>query len=214
VSRLPTPIVQVIGLSDNWILERLARRPAGKLPYATFIAQPTKDKVVRLAYYVNYFLYNNPSGLIDVRFFTHCEREEEFLGRARHMHFCVSQSKLYTDWLISQGVRTVIHIRMGYGYRPQLVLGVIGLLEHPRKGRHLVDELCRLPFVEIVTTKGKVAEADLPGVYQRVDYVLIPATIEGGPMSLLDGLAMGKPVIAPQGVGMLPEFFDTEHVRG
>src|SRR5262249_33723671 len=40
----------------------------------------------------------------------------------------------------------------------------------------------------------------------------IPATAEGGPMSLLEGLAMGKPVIAPDHVGMVPEFEPNEQI--
>ena len=63
---------------------------------------------------------------------------------------------------------------------------------HPRKGRHLVEELRKLPFVEVLTTEGKMPEEELPAFYQRLDYVLIPATVEGGPMSLSEGLAMGK----------------------
>ncbi len=35
-------------------------------------------------------------------------------------------------------------------------------------------------------------------VYQRADDVLIPTMVEGGAMSLLEGLAMGRPVIAPE----------------
>jgi hypothetical protein len=69
-----------------------------------------------------------------------------------------------------------------------------------------------LPFVDIVATEGQVAEGQLRDLYQRVDYVLIPAAVEGGPMCLLEGLAMGKPVIAPQGVGMVPEFGPSEQL--
>ena len=32
-------------------------------------------------------------------------------------------------------------------------------------------------------------------------------------MSLLEGLAMGKPIIAPEGVGLVPEFGATEDIR-
>jgi glycosyltransferase involved in cell wall biosynthesis len=216
VSRNPNQLVQIVGPNDDWILERLAKCLARKLPYATLATQPTKRQPEGLVYYINYALYNGPSGSFDVGLFPHCENPEDFLGRARRMDYCVSMSKLYTDWLIGQGVKTVCHIPMGYDvyrYRPRLVLGVVGLLEHPREGRHLVEELRRLPFVEIITTEGKVPEHELREVYQRLDYVLILATIEGGPMSLLEGLAMGKPVMAPEGVGLVPEFAGTEHVR-
>src|SRR5437870_1631550 len=79
-------------------------------------------------------------------------------------------------------------------------------LAHPRKGGRLVELLRTLPFVEVQATAGRVPEAQLRDFYQRLDYVLIPSLVEGGPMSLLEGLSMGKPVIAPENVGMVPEF--------
>lgn len=49
------------------------------------------------------------------------------------------------------------------------------------------------------------AAASYPGFYERLDYLLIPSLWEGGPMSLLEALACGIPVIAPD-VGWCPEF--------
>jgi hypothetical protein len=209
--------VQVVGPTDNWILERLARRLAGKLPYAEFVPwRPRPVGPARLAYYMNYALYNGPSGLIDAAFFTHLDEGHGFLQRALQVDLCVCMCRLYADWLRERGVARVAHVPMGfdsYRYRPRLVLGVIGRLDQPRKGRHLVERLRQLPFVEVAATEGQLREEQLCEVYQRVDYVLIPATVEGGPMSLLEGLAMGKPVIAPESVGIVPELTPSEHVR-
>jgi hypothetical protein len=207
-------VLQVVGPTDNWVLERLARRLAAKLPYAAFVPwKPGPDGVARVAYYVNYALYQGPSGLLDVGLFTHRDDTQQFLERARQVGACVSMSRLYADWLTGQGVRHVVHIPMAfdaYRYRPRLVLGVVGKLDHPRKGRPLVERLRALPFVDVRATEGQVPDEDLPDFYQALDYVLIPATVEGGPLSLLEGLGMGKPVIAPDGVGMVPEFPDSD----
>jgi hypothetical protein len=213
---VPPPLVQVVGPDDGWVLERLARTLARKLPYAEFVPwRPRPGPGAALAYYVNYALYAGPSGLIDVGFFTHPDESFGFLERALRMDCCVCMARQYADRLRGKGVRDVVHIPMGYDaqrYRPSLVLGVVGKLDHPRKGRHLVERLRRLPFVEVLATEGRVPEEQLRELYQRVDYVLITSTVEGGPLCLLEGLAMGKPVIAPEGVGMVPEFGDTEHV--
>ena len=134
---------------------------------------------------------------------------------ARAMDACVCMARQYADMLRVNGVHNVVHIPMGFDaerFRPSLVLGVVGWLEHPRKGRELVERIRRLPFVELLTTEGRVAEADLREFYQRLDYVLIPATVEGGPMSLLEGLSMGKPVIVPRGVGIEPELPESSFV--
>lgn len=203
------PLVQIVGPTDGWVLERLARRLADKLPYAAFVPWcPSPRPGGGIAYYVNYALFGRPTDLIDVGFFTHRDDAHGFLDRARGLDHCVCMARQYTDWLRDRGVTAVTHIPMGFDYHryaPRLVLGVIGRLDHPRKGRALVEHVRRLPFVDVLVTEGAVPEGALRDWYQRLDYVLIPASVEGGPMSLLEGLAMGKPVIAPEGVGLVPE---------
>src|SRR5262245_52032229 len=210
-------LVQVVGPNDGWVLEKLARRLAAKLPYAVFTPNsPSRSAPAGIAYYMNYALYQGPTSFIDVGFFTHRDDDQGFLDRARSMDHCVCMSKIYADWLLAQGVKHVSHIPMGfdsYRFRTRLVLGVVGLLDHPRKGKELVERVERLPFVELVTTNGKLTEHELVEFYQRLDYVLVPGTVEGGPMSVLEGLGMGKPVIAPSDVGILPEFPETPYIR-
>jgi hypothetical protein len=212
-----TPLVQIAGPTDGWVLEGIARRLAAKLPYAAFVPwKPQTAGGEGIVYYVNYALYQGPSGRIDGGFFTHRDDGQQFLERARQLDFCVCMARQYADWLQGQGVRAVSHIPMGfdwYRFRPRLVLGVVGRLDHPRKGKALVERVLQLPFVEVLTSDGKMSEDQLRGLYERLDYVLIPATVEGGPMSLLEGLGLGKPVIAPEGVGMVDEFGTTEQIR-
>lgn len=211
-----SPLVQVVGPTDGWVLERLARRLVAKLPYAEFVPwKPVPRPGGGLAYYVNYALFDRPTGLVDVGFFTHRDDAHGFLDRARGLDHCVCMARQYADWLRGRGVAAVTHIPMGfdfYRFEPRLVLGVSGRLDHPRKGRELVDRVRRLPFVDVFTTEGRLSDDELRNWYQRLDYVLIPATAEGGPMALLEGLAAGKPVIAPEGVGLVPELGDTASV--
>ena len=169
---MESPIVQIVGPTDHWILERLARRLVQKLPYATFADwKPRVNGNAELAFYVNYApLTQGPGSLIDVGFFTHRDDSHRFLESARQMDFSVCMSKVYSDWLRGQSIKTVTHIPAGfdfYRYRPQLVLGVVGLLDHPRKGRHLVDRVKTLPFVDVRVTNGQLdEEAKLRDFYQ------------------------------------------------
>ncbi len=212
-----SPYVQIVGPGDGWVLERLARRLVERIAGAEFVAwQPRLRAETRIVYYVNYALFHRPSGRIDVAFVTHLDERQGFLERARAVDCCVCMAKTYADWLTERGVANVVHIPMGFDadrYRPQLVLGVVGKLDHPRKGRGLVERLQSLPFIEVRVTEGGMPEAELPAFYQGLDYVLIPGTVEGGPMSLLEGLGMGKPVIVPIGVGIVPELVQSEYVR-
>lgn len=209
--------VQIVGPTDQWVLQNLAQRLASKLPYAEFVGnKPADQRPSGLMYFVNYALFHKPTHHIDVGFFTHLENETYFLAQARAMDHAICMSKIYADWLRSQGVEAVTHVPTGfefYRYRPRLVLGVVGLLQHPRKGKRLVDYVRSLDFVEIKVTDGTLSENELAGFYQSLDYVLIPALVEGGPMSLLEGLGCGKPIIAPESVGMVPEFTESPHIR-
>lgn len=209
-------IVQIVGPTDNWILEKLARVLVAKLPYASFSPwEPTRNGPPGLAYYVNYGLFQGPTSLIDVGFFTHRDDSQGFLERARAMDYCVSMARTTADWLTAQGIRNGCHISMGFDqlrYRPRLVLGVVGRTDHPRKGKTLIDAVRQMPFVEVRTTEGNFGEEELCDFYQAVDYVLIASTVEGGPMCLLEGLGFGKPVIAPEDVGIVPEIADDSSV--
>ena len=83
---MPEPIVQIVGPTDGWVLETLARRLADKLPDAEFVPwKPAPRHCTALAYYVNYALYEGPSGLLDVAFFTHRDDDQQFLARARRV---------------------------------------------------------------------------------------------------------------------------------
>ena len=109
------PLVQVVGPADGWILERVGRRLATKLPYALFsINQPDRGVGEEIAFYMNYALFQGPTPFVDVGFFTHIDDNHEFLGRARDMDWSVCMSKKYADWLREQGVERVTHIPMGF----------------------------------------------------------------------------------------------------
>lgn len=214
---MEAPLVQIVGPDDQWILERQARQLASKLPYARFVAwRPALNVSAGLVYYVNYALFQEKTHHIDVGFFTHRDDDQRFLERADLMDHAVCMSKKYADWLKSEGVETVTHIKTGfdfYRFRPRLVVGVVGLMRHPRKGKDLVERIKSLPFVEVRTTEGTLQLDQLGEFYRSLDYVLIPATVEGGPMSLLESLGSGTPVIAPDSVGMIPEFPECDSIR-
>ena len=89
-AELPPALVQIVGPTDNWILQKLSAVLVSKLPYAAFAAWRPKTEG-KLAYYINYALFNEPSGLIDVGFFTHRDDSHDFLLRAQRMDGCDAQ---------------------------------------------------------------------------------------------------------------------------
>jgi len=83
-------------------------------------------------------------------------------------------------------------------YRDKLILGVCGrAYKSGRKRMGWVEDLQAIPGVEIRTTGGKIAAADMPAYYDGLDYLVVIADNEGGPKPVVEALARGCPVIAP-----------------
>jgi glycosyltransferase involved in cell wall biosynthesis len=98
-------------------------------------------------------------------------------------------------------------------FTPKLRLGFVGRrYKSGRKGEELLRAVAELPYVELLCTDGKLSDAEIPGFYQRVDYVLITSSIEGGPLCFQEGLASGKEILSTD-VGMVSEFRDAPGVH-
>jgi glycosyltransferase involved in cell wall biosynthesis len=79
----------------------------------------------------------------------------------------------------------------------------------PRKRMWWVDKL-REDFegrdVKFLCTDGKLPFDMLPQFYKSIDYLVVPSTVEGGPLPLLESLCMGTPVIIGKNVGWEAEY--------
>lgn len=131
----------------------------------------------------------------------------------------LSHSKKYADLLKEHGA---IQIMPGVDFdkfilrycnwedRDKLVVGYVGrqYTSSARKNPKLLDAISKLDFVDFRTTGGNMKPKDIPGFYAELDFVVSPATIEGGPMAVTEALAMGVPVICFENVGVANEFID------
>ena len=66
-------------------------------------------------------------------------------------------------------------------------------------------ELCGKNIEFITTYDNPIPAEQMPAFYEGVDYLLVIANKEGGPMPVVEALAMHKPVIAPD-VGFCWEY--------
>jgi glycosyltransferase involved in cell wall biosynthesis len=126
-------------------------------------------------------------------------------------------------------------IRERFGYSPQtLVIGTASRLDEERKGiAYFIDMASRLadefpnaaflvsgagslqPTLEQQAATAGVGDrvtfagwqSDVPGMLAAMDVFIMPSTFEGGPTSVLEAMAMSKPVVATR-VGMVPEVVD------
>ena len=208
-----------ITIADRgWILEKLANEIAvrSNLVSVSTVPDPSAD----LQYYINYSCRRRRVGPVEIAFFTHSERDEaarkRYFDIAADVEHSVCMSKRYADELGEAGIKDVTTITPGVDletFEPKVRIGVIGRTYHTgRKGESLVADVMDVPGIDWRFTgqgwPGKSVFVDndkMPDFYNDLDYVLIPALYEGGPMSVLEGLACGVPIIASD-VGWVDEY--------
>lgn len=195
--------VHIVRPTDGWILERYAE--SYRLPDATIGTAP--DPAADVNYFVNYYLYHltpSPPGPLAVGLFTHRHGDDDpglraaFDAVAARVDGCVAMCERTARWLPRE--RTIVLHGAAdpiFRHRP-LVLGVSTKRDaHPRKRIGWIEALEAIPGVEVRLTGGTLPLEALPAFYRDLDYLVVLSDNEGGPMPVLEALAMGKPVIAP-----------------
>lgn len=199
-----------IKIADKgWILEKCASEIAKRSKNVTFGLNDDPNALIQ--YYVNYSCWRWRVSEAEVAFFTHSEIDgrarEKFFSVANEVDVCVCMSDRYADELRNYNVSEVVTISPGVDlsfFRPKLRIGVVGRTYHTgRKGENLVAQVMDVPGIEWRFTGSGwpgsakyVSEGNLPNFYNDLDYVLIPSLYEGGPMSALESLACGVPLIS------------------
>lgn len=223
-SKSPTKKYQIdlVVADRGWIVEKIANEIRDALPNDEFNARVLDEPSGRadLTYFIPYSaLKPVPSGVVGA-WFTHQEEIEpaktRFIEHGLKADFCLTPAKRYEDALRRAGVENVNTIWHGVDldtFHPRLTLGVVGRTYHTgRKGESLISHVSNLPGVDIKFTGSgwphppdPLNDRELADFYRSLDYLLIPSTIEGGPVPLFEALASGCPVIASD-VGCVPDF--------
>jgi glycosyltransferase involved in cell wall biosynthesis len=223
--------VQVVHSGNAWILRRLAQYLIDGLPYVH--GAPWRPSALRefdITYFVNFqlcdrpraplrrkLLWRRPRSRLVGAFFPHREPDDAAFDRtARSLDFCVAPSARYADYLrahLNPRSHLIHHGIELERFTPKLRLGFVGRrYKTGRKGDELLRAVSELPYVELVSTEGKLTDAEIPGFYQQIDYVLITSSVEGGPLCFQEGLLSGKEIISTD-VGMVSEFRGAQGVH-
>lgn len=208
-----------IKLSDRgWILEQCARQLAQRLDYVSYDLD--EDPRATIQYYMTYGARKDRISKLEIAFITHLEEQadarELFYEVARSVDLNVCMSKRYHSLLEAKGFTNSVVIKPGVDmaeFSPKLRVGVVGRTYHTqRKGEHIVAEVLDIPEIEWYFTGSgwprpalELAPGEMPEFYRSMDYILVPSLYEGGPMSAVEALACGTPIIAPD-VGWMPDY--------
>lgn len=219
--------VNIVISDHGWILERLASEIAQRYP-DYIIYDDNADPGALINYYITYSARRQKVSPIEVGLFTHIENvpatRKLFFDTARNMTHCVCMSDIYTQTMHDNGIHNVSTINPGVdleNFTPKLQIGVVGrTYKTGRKGEALVASLLDIPWIKWhFTGEGWPGPAlnlpydKMPDFYRKMDYILVPALYEGGPMCVIEALACGTDVIAPP-IGWVSQFEHIEYKTG
>lgn len=186
--------------SQRWILRPWSEALARELPNASI--GTNIDPSARAHLFINYALYKPVQG-VTAAVFTHRERQGPlrnlFDNVAQQVDWCFAQCNI-TASLLPVGKTTILPTASDpmFYKDPPLVLGVVGRrYKSGRKRMEWLGDLRQVKGVEVRVTNGKFPLSKMPAFYDDLDYLVVLADNEGGPQPVLEALARGKPVIAP-----------------
>jgi len=213
------PRIHVKICDSGWIIEKMAKMLADQISCVSYSLEERDS--VDLIYHMPYLTYNTTSSNIRrIGYFTHLEQDEpkrsHFFRAAADFHYLVCQSLKTANLFNKDEFDRISVISPGVDlekFTPELRIGVVGrTYDSGRKGENLVRSVMSLPGISWrFTGRGWpgdsqfLADSEMPSFYRSVDYILVTSLNEGGPMCVLEALACGRPVIAPD-VGWVNEF--------
>lgn len=186
--------------AQRWVLLPIAESLAREIPGTTIGVRPNPHASVNM--FVNYHLYT-PPGTVATALFTHRERAGPLRPRfdkvAVAMDWCFAMNR-HTLALLPAAKSSILRVWPAPQYYRdnKIILGICGrAYKSGRKRMEWVRDLQAIPGVEVRTTGGKIAAKDMPRYYDGLDYLVVLADNEGGPKPVVEALARGCPVIAP-----------------
>jgi glycosyltransferase involved in cell wall biosynthesis len=227
-------------LADDRVLPRFARYLAAGLGW-TLTSKPIAlaDVYYLMGYFESQMFATWPpvSGWV-ASLFTH--REEEPAGNAKaalydqvahQVDVRVAMSHVYRAPLSRLGptIQPPLPVEQDHftiatrsARRARPLVGLAGYTyANARKGEDLVAAVLSSSVGRsvdwVATGRGwpvrhqKRPWAEMPRFYQALDVFVCPSRVEGGPMTVLEALACGVPVVVPRGVGLIDEL---PHVVG
>jgi len=217
--------LRIVTEKPGWIMHRMAEEIANRLPN-TVINADYPD--ANIHYYINYGYFNKkPEKGIVVANFTHYDPDklnDKWESTAHEVDHCIAISNhtksSVKDFNIPDEKITVIPTGADASFKPKLTIGLVGrIYDGGRKGENLVQAL--LADNELMENMQIVSTSDSWGVptwnfesmadfYRSVDYLLVPALYEGGPVPFMEALACGTMSIAPA-IGVIPDFPHIEY---
>lgn len=195
--------VNIISGNKNWILGRMAEELTRLLGCTRNSTGPS----ARVDYCIPYSNSRHSRAPVKVGLFTHIEaagpKREQFISALNKFDHTIALSKQTGDVMRGFGRAPSRVIHLGTDMGKPITFGVCGkVYDSGRKNEHFVREMVAQGLDVLACGKGWPCERILDYVareafYANIDYLVVTSAIEGGPVPVLEAMAMGVPIIAP-----------------
>ena len=189
--------INIVLNEKNWCLENIARHFHKNIEGST-LSFMEADDAADANIYINYHGFKRKTKF-DVCYFTHIEDRAWWNEAVAHCDLGMVMGKKYAE-TVPEGKRFIFDTPPFDWYindRKTKFLVVGREYSSGRKNYNLASKIAEIPFVDVTFTNGELSNEDLIEAYKSTDYVLVTSTVEGGPLCVVEAMAMGKPVIAP-----------------
>lgn len=188
--------INIIRSESSWVIGHITENYAKLIPNCKI--RPVSFKGPSdVNIYITWGAYSGKTSAIDVAWFTHRENKK-FDRVAKEVDYCVAMSNK-TALLLPSHKTTVIMPGVDKQFsKDKIIFGCVGR-NYPssRKNFNWIQSLKQIQGVEFRFTDQKIRWEDMREFYDNIDYLLVLSDNEGGPMPVLEALACGKPIIAP-----------------
>lgn len=221
-------------INAGWIYGRFYRelkKYSASLPGVSVVTNEKDQAKYDIVHFIPYYEYHEgyAHGSISTAWFSHREEKRKdlkdaFSTAAQGVDAAFSHSKKYADlikennWKPECDIYQVVpgvgnEFKAKLSENKKLTVGYVGrsYISTDRKNTSFVNmlaQVCRKNGIDFKITGGKMDYGKIPNFYAQSHLIVSPATIEGGPMSLLEAIKCGKPFLCLDGVGMADEFED------
>lgn len=180
----------------GWILRRISETLKENLR-DSYITDYVPDGMGDINLYINYALFKNKTDKIDIGWFTHRENNV-FDSVAKNVDYCISMCDNTANLLPKEKTVVIKPCADKQFYKEEIILGCVGRNQKSgRKRYEFIEELNKIKGVKVLFSNQKLKWEELPNFYKSIDYLVVLSSNEGGPIPVLEAIACGKPVIAP-----------------
>jgi len=199
----------------GWILGHMVDAITSQIPEGVQwqVSERPEEGYDVLNYYMPYHAYRGKTAGLDVVFCTHPEDVELFYQSATEANHVVVMCSKYRRELIARGIQpdkislvfpgvdSVFLDRRLRVFIPSRMAA--NEMYAKRKGVNLWRAIAAMSDrYNVICSQGTMTKDEVMHWYYWCHCVLITATVEGGPMGAVEGIAMDKPVVMPHDVGL------------